>query len=539
MKTRFLLIFFLVFSLVGLEAIAQCDDSGNYWNDSWVSCQTTQSPNPIRGNAHWILYEFDQNEYIDSCYVWNANRTGESGMGANQVIIDYSINGTWIELGTYNFPRAPETDNYAGFLGPNLGGLELNKILITIVSTHDNTACASIAEMQFRIDSDACYGIVDICGVCNGSGEPTWFQDSDGDGLGNINATVNSCTQPVGYVTNDHDPCDNGALGWAEIGTLLTNNGCTGCHNGNAAGGLNLQSYGGIAAGGNICGPNILTGNNLVGIISISGYDACGTPMPVPRMNDRVSGNLDATEIAMIQTWIDGGAPENCQDFDFGAGPSTVSLKAFLEGSYQESTGKMSTDLVAQGLLPANQPYNVAPYNHTGNESISTFSSQMVDWVLVEARTTTNPDSKVMTQAAILMEDGNIKGADGNDLTFNFSYNESYYFVVRHRNHMDVMTATTVGNTFSFQYDFTQQVSKAFGSGQQKIMSDGKVALFAGDMNQDIVVQTSDFDYWKLNSAILNTYSYSDLNLDGVVQTTDYDLWYPNRAKLSPTELGY
>jgi len=36
----------------------------------------------------------------------------------------------------------------------------------------------------------------------------TWYQDSDGDGLGNSNVTLVECEQPIGYVDNDDD-CDD------------------------------------------------------------------------------------------------------------------------------------------------------------------------------------------------------------------------------------------------------------------------------------------------------------------------------------------
>ena len=45
----------------------------------------------------------------------------------------------------------------------------------------------------------------DACGVCAGSGPSTWFEDSDGDGLGDPSSTVSNCSQPGGYVANSSD----------------------------------------------------------------------------------------------------------------------------------------------------------------------------------------------------------------------------------------------------------------------------------------------------------------------------------------------
>lgn len=57
-------------------------------------------------------------------------------------------------------------------------------------------------------DNDECLGELDICGVCNGSGPITWYQDADNDGLGNPEVTQWLCDQPAGYVANSEDDDD-------------------------------------------------------------------------------------------------------------------------------------------------------------------------------------------------------------------------------------------------------------------------------------------------------------------------------------------
>jgi len=340
-------ILFVLSLFVAITLNAQCADNGNYWNQSWVSCTTSTNPNSARSNSHWILYEFHESQYIDSTYIWNSNRTGESGWGIKDVVIDYSIDGTtWLELGQYNFPQAPETNNYDGFDGPEFDGVFLKKILITVLSTHDGGACASIAEMQFKIDQTACYGTIDVCGICNGSGETTWYSDADGDGLGNANSSLNACTQPTGYVTDNTDDCDNGNLGWFDIGLLLADNGCTGCHGAGTAGGLDLRNYSTAAMGGNICGTNILTGTTLVDIITIGGYSGCGTPISLPSMNDRTGGQFDAAELAELQAWIDGGAPELCTDYCL---PDQAISTTYESGASVEL--KVSQQIIANNTL--------------------------------------------------------------------------------------------------------------------------------------------------------------------------------------------
>ena len=103
--------------------IAQCAESVNVWNNSWTSCTTTESPNALRGNAHWLLYEFDEPQVIDSLHIWNANKTGESQLGVQNLIVDYSVDGdNWVQMADdYVIPQADESDNYEGYDGVALG----------------------------------------------------------------------------------------------------------------------------------------------------------------------------------------------------------------------------------------------------------------------------------------------------------------------------------------------------------------------------------------------------------------------------------
>lgn len=293
----------------------QCVDNSNNWTESWTSCTTSANPNTARSNSHWLLYEFESPHYITTSHIWNANRTGESGRGLKDVIIDYSLNGnTWIQLGNYTFPQGTESANYAGVAGPDFGSRYIKKILITVVNTHDGGSCASLAEISFTVDDNKCHGIVDNCGACNGPGAATWYIDTDGDGQGSDNSIIVDCDQPFGYVDNNDDICDSGELGWAEVSSLFDMS-CNGCHIQASAGGLSLASYADFTIGGNSCGPNLATGNTLVSVITINGYAGCSPSISSPPMNQRTGRPLTSLELDMIQRWIDGGAPESCVEF--------------------------------------------------------------------------------------------------------------------------------------------------------------------------------------------------------------------------------
>jgi len=228
-----------------------------------------------------------------------------------------------------------------------------------------------------------------------------------------------------------------------------------------------------------------------------------------------------------------------------GPAPANLSMKVLLEGTY-DATGVMRADLTT--LIPLTQPYGAAPYNYAGTEAIATLPANMVDWVLVEARSGTpniasgvRQTVTVETRAALLLANGDIVDVDGVSpvLFSNLTGGTDYYFCVRHRNHLDILTANPVPASGTMNYDFTVNIAQAIGTNQLKSTGDGFAVMFSGDFNQDHTIQTTDFDAWRANSAQLFVYDLLDGNLDQVVQTTDYDVWFPNKAKLATIETAY
>lgn len=222
---------------------------------------------------------------------------------------------------------------------------------------------------------------------------------------------------------------------------------------------------------------------------------------------------------------------------------ANVNLKIFLEGAYINN-GEMATTL--HDYIPLEQPYNNPPYNYTGTESLNNIPNNMVDWVLVEARQgqpniAGNKNTTItQTKAGVLLSNGNIVDTSGEPLIFfDLKIDEEYYFCVRHRNHLDILTAIPIATAPNIEYDFTLNHTSALGNQQLIQMNDGRFAMFAGDFLPDGVIQTTDYDTWVNAPAILGTYNSNDGNLDGTIQVTDRDLWYPNRSKTGIAEIEF
>ncbi len=109
-----------------------------------------------------------------------------------------------------------------------------------------------------------------------------------------------------------------------------------------------------------------------------------------------------------------------------------------------------------------------------------------------------------------------------------------YYLVIRHRNHLAVMSRDKIslvrGN--SILYPFADDSTRYVGKDAATELETGMWGLWAGDINQDGQITTTDYTAW-YNSARLgeNGYLDTDLDQDGQVTTTDYTLWY-NNARL-------
>jgi len=252
--------------------------------------------------------------------------------------------------------------------------------------------------------------------------------------------------------------------------------------------------------------------------------------------------NPNATEVA-------DGVDNDCDSsIDEGFG-SRLFMTALLEGNYQTSSNEMTTTLNSNGLLPLSQPYSVSPWNVAGVASLpnqAAIPNDAVDYVLVEARQGTPANSggpntnMVERQVGFLLKNGSIVSLDGSmGLSFTtLTAGQNYYFLLRHRNHLDVMTANPITASSSMTHNFTSGFSAAYGPEQVKDLGNGRFALHAGDFVPDASIQNTDYDAWFVDPSVLNSYKMQDGNLDGVVQNTDYDTWFLNKAKLGHNEVN-
>ena len=256
-------------------------------------------------------------------------------------------------------------------------------------------------------------------------------------------------------------------------------------------------------------------------------FDATGLAEGTYEAEIHVNSNDTDSLIIIPVTLIVGDAPE-------------VELKVFLEGPFNGSV--MNTDLSSLANFPLSQPYSASPWNYPGTETVATLPNNIVDWVLVEFRDTTDAafafaSTIIDRQAAFLLNNGSVVGLDGvSNLRLNSSISEQLFVVICHRNHLDILSANPlVLSNGSYSYDFTTGETQVHGglSGYKEIIPD-IWGMAAGDGETNNIVNYGDKNDSWLIQAGLSGYLNGDFNLDCNVENKDKNNhWLPNLWKES------
>jgi hypothetical protein len=218
-----------------------------------------------------------------------------------------------------------------------------------------------------------------------------------------------------------------------------------------------------------------------------------------------------------------------------------VAARVFLEGPYVSSLAQMGDALRTMGLVPTTEPYSGLGYAHLGGGGETTTpgvlaaggTDAIVDWVLLELRSSADPANVLATRSALVQRDGDVVDVDGTSpVSFNMPPG-SYHLAALHRNHLACLTANAISLSASPQsVDLTNSNTPTFGTEARKSTS-GKMVLWAGDVTFDgqLIYTGQDNDRDPILSAIGGTvptatisgYRSEDVNLDGTVIYTGQD----------------
>ena len=282
-------------------------------------------------------------------------------------------------------------------------------------------------------------------------------------------------------------------------------------------------------------GPIANGANSVLQVPFVPTASQIGSPLTIPPVTTGGGGepvaknqNNDSPTPVTTPVVVVGSIQLSAKVFLQGAGTLTNSPFTAIVG------GLMRTDITA--LLPLVEPYTnlgLAPtqanvgtpiFSGTGNDAI-------VDWILVELRSSSSSSTVLARKAGLLQKDGDIVDIDGvSPMSFALT-SGSYYIAIRHRNHLGVMTASTVTlSSTTSTVDFSLPTTTTYGTNAQAVIS-GKNYLWAGNANgnTNIIAQGASSDRSTttsgtvsyvnntlgVNTYILNGYLATDVNMDG------------------------
>lgn len=242
--------------------------------------------------------------------------------------------------------------------------------------------------------------------------------------------------------------------------------------------------------------------------------------------------NADNSQASNWEAGPNGGTPGSGSG---GGGVPVSGVKVLLEG-FITSGANMRTDLLNDNLIPIVHPFGVAPFNVSQIAFVGSFPANTVDWVLLEVRSSSNRNLVLERKPILLRNDGMLMETTGST-NLNFSTSGSHYIAVYHKSHMGVISNATV-NLSSVSYDFTTSVNQAFGTAQQKSVS-GSAAMFAGDYDNNGLINNLDFNMWSSASALINQYLHWDADGNSIINVQDFNLWDNNKSKVGVSEIRF
>jgi len=302
-----------------------------------------------------------------------------------------------------------------------------------------------------------------------------------------------------------------------------------------------------VSVGGSVTGGTTICSGSTSGVLTLAGqtgtitrWESSVSPFTTwtPIVNTiatYTSGALTQTTQfrAVVTSGVCSPANSNVVTVTVNNCNKLLNVKVYLEGPYA-GAGAMYTTLRTNSLIPLSQPYNVAPWSYAGLESVSApIPAGVVDWVLVEVRQAADPASAtsstiIAKRAAFLKSDGIIVDLDGTsklDIGL-LTITNNLYVVIRHRNHLAIMSNNAVAQDIDGIYNYNYSViGSVFGLSSGYKVIGGVVVMVSGDSKNDGGVSILDYNRWALNYGKTANYYDSDLNFDGNVSILDYNKW--------------
>ncbi len=263
---------------------------------------------------------------------------------------------------------------------------------------------------------------------------------------------------------------------------------------------------------------------------------------------------------SFIYTICSKAQPSNCDTalvlLTITSGKVSLLPKVYLQGSLFGVVlpdTLMRDDLRSKGYLPTVSPYS-SGLTTVGSANSSVFGvtghDAIVDWVFVELRKGSDSTLVVDSRSALLQRDGDVVDVDGvSNIKFDQVLPGDYYVVIKHRNHLGVMSKKVSRTEVAKTIDFRKVVTSTFvlslsTINQSQVNVEQGKAMWAGNAQSDnsVIYQGTLNDVNVIYQQVINApnnlfvipayklrgYYAGDINMNGEVifQGTGNDVEY-------------
>jgi hypothetical protein len=169
--------------------------------------------------------------------------------------------------------------------------------------------------------------------------------------------------------------------------------------------------------------------------------------------------------------------------------------------------------------------YNGTGMNKAKNATTDQFAGTTADQISIELHSS-------IAYSTVIYTAGNVNLSTTGEATalIPAAYSATYYITVKHRNSIETTSAVPVSfsnGDISYQFNLP---GKAYGD-NLKLLSAGVYGIYAGDVNQDGVVDATDLvSIDNAAAAFLTGYVATDVNGNGVVNASDNTMAASNAA---------
>ena len=174
-------------------------------------------------------------------------------------------------------------------------------------------------------------------------------------------------------------------------------------------------------------------------------------------------------------------------------------------------------------------------FNTGGTTGIGTSNNDIVDWVWIEIRNNTDSTFIVDDRSALLQRDGDVVDFDGVSSITLEGFTDSYYVAVKHRNHLGIVTLNAIPlSVATTNINLTNNTIPTFGTNAQVLLLNGSLAMWAGNVNGDTIIQYSGTNpdspsilsevlnnpgnFLNFPTYIVNGYNVNDIDMNGKTQ---------------------